>query len=102
MNFIVAEGIDNSKLTDFASIPPQHLERFFMIHNYSITRVGMYTVHNDLCYCFYNRNRGPEIWIVPRHGSINGGPSWDEFWENSDISKAPLQFDWDSITTNRE
>ena len=99
MNFIMADEVNQSQLTEFTSIPMKDLERFFMVHNYSITRVGMYAVNKDLCYCFYNRNRGPEVWIVPRHGSINGGPSWDELWEESNPAKLPLSIEWDAIIT---
>lgn len=97
MELVVADGIKQEDIQDFLSIPATDLERFFTVYNYSITTVGMYAINKELCYCFYNRNRGPEVWVVPRHGSINGGPSWDELWEESNPAKLPLQIEWDNI-----
>ena len=99
MELIVAEGIKQEDIQDFLSVPATKLQHFFMVHNYSITVKGMYAINNNLCYCFYNRNRGPEVWVVPRHGSINGGPSWDELWKESNPAKLPLQIEWDAIIT---
>ena len=97
MELVVADGVTQEQIADFLLISMEGIQRFFMVHNYHITRVGMYSSHNDLYYCFYNKSQGPEVWIVPQQGSINGGPSWDELWEESDPAKLPLYIDWDSI-----
>lgn len=97
MELILADGITQEQIQDFLSIPMEDIQRFFMIHNYTITRVGIYAANKDVYFCFYNRNRGPEIWVVPQQGSINGGPSWDELWEQSNTGKLPIKIEWDDI-----
>ena len=99
MELVLADGIAQEQIVDFLSLPVEGIQRFFMVHNYHITKVGMYTSHGDLYYCFYNKSQGPEVWVVPRQGSINGGPSWDELWKESHPAKLPLQIEWDAIIT---